>query len=210
MDGFLATEEIRKWEKKKQRQKTPVIALTADVQKGIEEQCQQSGMNAYFNKPFKKSQLIEILQHWLSSSSSQSAQISLQAQQQESASTKQAILDPVVLQQLLELRNTTGRDVLGKAISYFIEQTSKNSIELQQALDSNDADKLYFIAHSIKSASANLGAIKLPEYCAELEIIVKDNKLAEVSVLIVKINTALEEFLTALKDYLITHEPKLL
>jgi CheY-like chemotaxis protein len=43
---------------------TPIIAVTADVQKGIEEICKRVGMNDYLSKPFKLEQLQGMLSKW--------------------------------------------------------------------------------------------------------------------------------------------------
>ncbi len=60
MDGFQCAQQIRKQDSKKYH-KIPIIALTADVQKGIITKCISSGMNDYLSKPFKQQQLIQAL-----------------------------------------------------------------------------------------------------------------------------------------------------
>ncbi|MDR3110920.1 MAG: response regulator [Planctomycetaceae bacterium] len=62
MDGFQATKIIRKMEG---ADKIPIIALTAHSTKEHEEQCLESGMNAYCTKPFNAKQLVEMIKHWL-------------------------------------------------------------------------------------------------------------------------------------------------
>ncbi len=64
MDGYEATEKIRKIMKQSNRD-IPIIALTANAMKGDREKCITAGMNDYLPKPFDKSQLIDILQQWL-------------------------------------------------------------------------------------------------------------------------------------------------
>ena len=54
MDGFEATETIRK---KHPFKKTPIVALTANTEEGVEERCFNAGMNAYISKPIKKDQI---------------------------------------------------------------------------------------------------------------------------------------------------------
>jgi signal transduction histidine kinase/CheY-like chemotaxis protein len=46
IDGFETSSRIRKAEIK-----IPIIALTADIQKGIQDRCIQAGMNGYLSKP---------------------------------------------------------------------------------------------------------------------------------------------------------------
>jgi CheY-like chemotaxis protein/anti-sigma regulatory factor (Ser/Thr protein kinase) len=52
MDGFSATVAIRKMEKDKGLNQTPIIALTAHVEEDIKRKCLDSGMNAFISKPF--------------------------------------------------------------------------------------------------------------------------------------------------------------
>ncbi|KXO08310.1 CheY-like receiver [Moritella sp. JT01] len=59
MDGFTATEHIRKWEKSFSIPQTPIIALTASVLDADIQRCFDVGMNDYVPKPFKKDLLIE-------------------------------------------------------------------------------------------------------------------------------------------------------
>jgi len=59
MDGFTATEHIRKWETSFSVPETPIIALTASVLDADIQRCFDVGMNDYVPKPFKKDLLIE-------------------------------------------------------------------------------------------------------------------------------------------------------
>ena len=63
MDGFAATKAIRREESAGRR--VPIIALTADVQKGVQEQCLAAGMDDYLSKPFDKERLQAVLRKWL-------------------------------------------------------------------------------------------------------------------------------------------------
>ena len=63
MDGFKATRKLRQQQAK--YSSIPVIALTADIQQGIMQQCQQAGMDDYLSKPFTHDTLIEMVGKWL-------------------------------------------------------------------------------------------------------------------------------------------------
>ena len=63
MDGFKATRQLRQQQAKYSG--IPVIALTADIQQGIMQQCQQAGMDDYLSKPFTHDSLVEIVMKWL-------------------------------------------------------------------------------------------------------------------------------------------------
>ncbi|MBK1721114.1 ATP-binding protein [Thiocystis violacea] len=65
MDGFIAASEARRLERELGRAPVPIIALTADVQRGIEARCQAAGMDGYLSKPFDLAQLRSVLERWL-------------------------------------------------------------------------------------------------------------------------------------------------
>jgi len=64
MDGFTATEEIRRWESdSKIVSRLPIIALTASVLDEDISKCYEAGMDDYVAKPFKKEILLEKLEY---------------------------------------------------------------------------------------------------------------------------------------------------
>jgi len=69
MDGYAATEHIRKNMKCSVVSTTPIIAMTANTMKGDKEKCLASGMNDYLAKPISSKLLQEKINHWLSISS---------------------------------------------------------------------------------------------------------------------------------------------
>ncbi|PSW06670.1 hybrid sensor histidine kinase/response regulator [Photobacterium lipolyticum] len=62
MDGFTATEEIRRWETANKIVRLPIIALTASVLDEDIEKCFEAGMDDYIAKPFKKEHLLDKLE----------------------------------------------------------------------------------------------------------------------------------------------------
>ncbi len=161
MDGFEATRKIRADEQASKRARVPVIALTADVQKGIQEQCAEAGMDDYLSKPFSRQALEDRLRHWLTDEEAASP----------SAEVADAVsdIDEGTLLDLRQLSEDTGRDILGKALGHFLDETPETLARMEQALSDADADGLRQLAHGLKSASANLGLKAFSERCRELE-----------------------------------------
>ncbi len=62
MDGYTATWEIRRWEKKHDLKPTPIIALTAHALKGDKEKSIEAGCDDHMNKPIKKKTLLAGIQ----------------------------------------------------------------------------------------------------------------------------------------------------
>ncbi len=71
MDGFEATQEIRRVEAAKKK-RTPIVALTAYALKGDGERCLAAGMDGYLTKPIRMEKLAEVTKHWLTQRSRKS------------------------------------------------------------------------------------------------------------------------------------------
>ena len=197
LDGFSATRQIREMEKIQGRSRTPIIALTADVQRGIQEECVSAGMDAYLSKPFNQQKLQEMLAKWLPGEPPSTA--TDDAEGTSLSQSVESILDPYPLQQLRELSSLSGRDVLGKSIGHYLQQTPEDVVRLQSAFDSGDAKKFRLIAHSLKSGSANLGAMQYSALCAELEEFGRHDQLAQAAPALEKLKESLPKVLGALQ-----------
>jgi PAS domain S-box-containing protein len=66
MDGFEATDLIRKWESAQSKGHTPIIALTANATKEDVQRCYDCGMDAYCSKPIDPVALIRQIDLWRS------------------------------------------------------------------------------------------------------------------------------------------------
>eukprot|EP01117_Protostelium_nocturnum_P008551 TRINITY_DN3070_c0_g2_i2.p1 TRINITY_DN3070_c0_g2~~TRINITY_DN3070_c0_g2_i2.p1 ORF type:complete len:655 (-),score=160.88 TRINITY_DN3070_c0_g2_i2:167-2131(-) len=62
MDGLEASRIISEKKKKVSALKPSIVAITADVLHGIEDECRQCGMQGYLAKPVKKQQIAEVLE----------------------------------------------------------------------------------------------------------------------------------------------------
>ncbi|HBX57291.1 hybrid sensor histidine kinase/response regulator [Pseudomonas sp. UBA2684] len=65
LDGFSATEQLRAWEAAEQRDRTPVVALTAHILSEHKERAKQVGMDGHMAKPVELSQLRELVEYWI-------------------------------------------------------------------------------------------------------------------------------------------------
>jgi diguanylate cyclase (GGDEF)-like protein len=189
IDGFAASEQIRQFEKLHDKAATPIIALTADVQKGIQQKCTSAGMNDYLSKPFNQQQLSAILQQWMKPEASKSSE-------------GRVVIQTSAIEQLREISQTSGRDVLSKAINHYLESLDQNLLDIKHAHKHSEADKLRNLAHSLKSASANLGASELASHFTVLEAAARDNKLGQVPLLLQAISQELEPVKHALQEIL--------
>ncbi len=172
MDGFEATAKIRQRELVGNLKRTPIIALTADVQKGVIEQCTTAGMDDYLSKPYTRRQLQQILEQWLPIKPSIMPTVTVTpADQQNSKPLTDNILNPVALENLRSLTTSDGENLLDKAIELFLESAPREIAALEKAFENNNALDLANIAHNFKSSCGNLGAQALAKQAAALETI---------------------------------------
>lgn len=196
MDGFDATDKIRQLERAQGCEPTPIIALTADVQKGIKEHCLAVGMNGYISKPFKQNQLAELLQSWLPQARKS------QKGDDNSKTDAGGVLDSEAIKQLRDLKKSTGRNILSKVADHFRKQSPEDVRNLRGALEVQDAKTLQFIAHGLKSSSANLGAVELSHQCRKLEEVARNGQLEEADNLVAAIESNLADVMEALDSEL--------
>jgi CheY-like chemotaxis protein len=64
LDGYRAVQMIREYESEHKRERTPVIAMTAQAMPGDRERCFQAGMDDYVSKPAKPETIDLMLERW--------------------------------------------------------------------------------------------------------------------------------------------------
>lgn len=64
MDGLRATSEIRCFESRHGRERTPIVAITASAMPSERQQCLAAGMDDVLVKPFVLVELNAMLQRW--------------------------------------------------------------------------------------------------------------------------------------------------
>lgn len=64
MDGMEATREIRKLERLKGQDRTPIIGVSAHVGGAERREAMTAGMNDYLTKPIKIRSLLDMLERW--------------------------------------------------------------------------------------------------------------------------------------------------
>ena len=78
-----------------------------------------------------------------------------------------------------ELKQMSGEDFINELIDTFLEDAPKMIAEIQSALSANNADAFRRAAHSMKSNASTFGATELAALAKELEMLGKENKLAD-------------------------------
>jgi PAS domain S-box-containing protein len=168
MDGFEATMEIRRREQSSGGKRVPIIALTANAMAQDREECLSAGMDDHLAKPFSMQTMQDMLDRWMPQPSTTRPHASVPALMRPVQADNNAI-ERGVLEQLGALRINGRPELLVRAISLYLVESPKLVQRLKQAASANDAQEIARCAHSLKSASANVGASALSRYCGDIE-----------------------------------------
>ena len=173
MDGFAATSEIRREEQDAGRPRTlPVIAITANALQGDREACLAAGMDDYLSKPFTQAELAGVIGRWIA------LPLSTRVHHDQAVPTlpleareviQRAVINAKALENIRALSLQGGDALVSKVIAAYVGDTPQHLRTLRQAIGGEDADTVRRIAHSLKSASANVGADTLARLCKDLE-----------------------------------------
>jgi signal transduction histidine kinase/CheY-like chemotaxis protein len=172
MDGFTATAEIRRREGAERH--IPIIALTASALVGEREKCLAAGMDDYITKPVTGDVLDRVLRRWLPSPSAPAQPVRGDTSDggESGAAGAQA-----VLARLRALGEGDSGFVV-KFVRRFVEDTAAQLAALEAAVAQQDCDAARRIAHGLKGACSNLGAVRMAEMCAQLEAQAREGSIA--------------------------------
>ncbi|WP_245626097.1 ATP-binding protein [Stenotrophomonas humi] len=185
LDGYAATQRWRQHEADSGSPRLPIIAMTANAMAGDRQRCLDSGMDEYLSKPISRSQLQTCLQAFKPATpvSPTVATMSTPLDHARAASGAPAApaaitaptLERTVLDELVEIAGDDTHTI----IKLFLDETPILLQQLQAATANSDPRRLGEIAHSLKSSSANVGALALSEAARQLEHAVRTGTLAQ-------------------------------
>jgi CheY-like chemotaxis protein/HPt (histidine-containing phosphotransfer) domain-containing protein len=200
MDGFETTSEIRKREARSGRH-VPIVALTASAIEGDREQCLASGMDDYVTKPFTADQMRSVLTTWLGRSAAGSTgngkrdHLTLVAPvQPDDAPALPSTAEPIdnrVLDVLAGLQQTGRPGIIGRVISLFLQSAPFLLKDLEDGVAKGDMALIHRASHTLKSASANVGAVLLSAHCKELEALARTASVPDAAA---RVATIIEDY----------------
>lgn len=160
LSGYEATEEIRKLEAGGAH--TPIVALTAHAMKGDRERCLASGMDDYLSKPVNLDELGSCCNRWL-------VDDLVEATEGDGFNERCDTLSDVI--DWNAVLRSVGHDegILREVLDIYVDDTPKQLAALSEAVDKDDAEGVQRISHTIKGASANVGAHLCRDIALELE-----------------------------------------
>jgi len=183
---------------------TPVIAVTANALGGDQDRFLSLGFDDYLSKPFRQSQLLAMLTKRLSPSSPLPSDERPAAGNSDPAwaGVAGSVLDASALDRLRELDPKGENQLLSRVIKAFESSAARLMPQLAEARRINDHNGVRHVAHTLKSSSASIGAIKLSQLCAEIESKIRTDRLENLEELNDAMCAEVEIVLQALKRLL--------
>jgi CheY-like chemotaxis protein/nitrogen-specific signal transduction histidine kinase len=211
MDGLEATRAIRS--RQKDRATHPnykpsiiIVAMTASAMPGDKEKCLAAGMDDYLSKPVRPEDVRAILERW-----GEKAALDLTATTNDSAVTTAHLLAhtqtpmndlPAVDMDRLNEFTEGNPENLTELATLYINQTTQQLEQLQNAVKTSDASGVRRIAHSCAGASATCGMKRIVPLLRELEQQGDSGHLTNAAELFTQVTTEFELIRTTLAPYL--------
>ena len=105
-------------------------------------------------------------------------------------------------QEMIEELREIMEDDFDELISTYVEDSKARIIELGSAFNVLNHIEIRDAAHTLKGSSANLGAMALSEFCAELEDLAKQEDSADAVGIIEKITTEFSSVSSILNTFI--------
>jgi CheY-like chemotaxis protein len=199
MDGYTATRTIRKAE----ASRVPIIALTANALPGDGDLCIAAGMDDYLSKPFDVHALRRVMERWLPERSEGADRPTREPGAVQGARVEDASVPPInekALDNIRALQAPGAPSLLARVIGLYLSGSPKLLSDLREAAGRGDAAALRMAAHTLKSSSANLGAMILSSSCKELETLARDGRIEGATAAVARIEAEFEEVRSRLEQ----------
>ncbi|TRX75579.1 response regulator [Pseudomonas mangiferae] len=166
MDGRQATEAIRQWEERQEKEPVPIVALTAHALANEKRALLQSGMDDYLTKPINERQLAQVVLKWTG--------LSLHQQGQERAPEAPPAPELSVLDADEGLRLAAGKpDLAADMLNMLLASLDSDREAIRQARDGEDRVALIERVHRLHGATRYCGVPQLRAACQRSETLLK-------------------------------------
>ncbi len=202
MDGYEATQQIRKLEAERQLKPAHIIALTAGTDKENRDRCRQSGMDGYLTKPFSISDIQKYIEIYLRPrfpDTNMFEKVDSWRVPESIFGTELEhefkVINLAAIENIRDVERQTGKQLLPSIFEGYINQMEEKLRDIERDFLAKDSTSIYRTAHAIKSMSANIGADKVRSISSQIEKKGRENELAGVGDAIILLTEAYREFI---------------
>ncbi len=203
MDGFEATRHLREFEAQSNRNRTPIVALTAHIAEQIRDKSKHCGMDAIVVKPFTINSIGACLEEWFPDGDSSAVERRITADRRSSetgSAEYHSAFDDNLLQNLKEITGNGYEAAIRQLNKLYLENAPAAFECLGQAVTAGSYKEIADAAHSLKSMSFNIGAANLGEACQSLEDAATAKKMQEVESLLNTVSNAFSQVSNHLQE----------
>ncbi len=174
MDGYTATRQRRQHEQAHGLPHLPIIAMTANAMLGDREKCLDAGMDDYLSKPLNRALLEATLRNWMTARPVAPQPVAVPTPPPPPRPRPVVPLaatptTPAIDQTILgELREVMGAEFVS-LVRVFLDDAPLAIDRIQALAAQQDTAAIAAPAHTLKSTSANLGALTLSAQARALE-----------------------------------------
>jgi signal transduction histidine kinase/CheY-like chemotaxis protein/HPt (histidine-containing phosphotransfer) domain-containing protein len=184
MDGYTAARQIRSAEASQaagagRQRRLPIVALTANAVAGDRELCLAAGMDDYLGKPFSIDQVRSVLERMLPEKRVPGREGGADPIPPQVPDQVAPAALPIFDRQGFLERIGGNRLFMEKMVGIFIESTAEHLAALREAIARGDSAAIRLESHTIKGASANVGAELLRSLSEVMEDAAREGRLAE-------------------------------
>lgn len=199
MDGYTATKKIRQQACFKDM---PIIAITANIMNNERDKLLKIGMNDYISEPINVQSMFLILSRWIAPS--EPVDIIVEDNSPISEIDSSFPILPGIDTQA-GLTTVQGNQTLYyRILAKFREEQADFVNVFNQHYDNNEYDEAHWMAHVLKGLASNIGAQKLQQTSAALELSCQKNAYAEdITKRLQHVELALSEVFMSLDGWLL-------
>ena len=168
MDGYEASRAIRDRELAADGPRLPIVAVTAYAMKGDRDECLKAGMDDYLPKPFSLERLEEVLRRWLPVKAV-AAEAPAPPPPEPVPPAAPSPVDKEAFAALESLDRLGSGGLLRRAVAAYLRNAPETLASIREATRLGDAAAVGRSAHSLKSSSLLVGALRLAELCRTME-----------------------------------------
>lgn len=113
-----------------------------------------------------------------------------------------AVLDPQALARLRELDPDGQSKLLARVAQAFATSVARLLPQMKTAFEAGDVAAIHHVAHTLKSSSASIGAVRLSQLCADIEAMSRDGRVERLADAISTFESEITAVQAALKQTL--------